>query len=91
MLPARMLLLPASVTTPADPHPLPCPFPLSPSAPPAHPHQVGAQDGGAAVPQYDYVFEDTMDFVKAGMLAGEVTSAVIACVFVPKVNAAVPR
>ncbi len=32
---------------------------------------MGAQDAGAAAPQYDFVFEDTMDFVKADMLAGE--------------------
>ncbi|GLC34308.1 hypothetical protein PLESTM_000181000 [Pleodorina starrii] len=37
-----------------------------------HVTRVGAQDGGAAVPQYDYVFEDTMAFVKADMLAGNI-------------------
>ena len=32
--------------------------------------QAGAADGGAGLPQYDYLFEDTMEFVKADMLAG---------------------
>ncbi|KAG2496372.1 hypothetical protein HYH03_005601 [Edaphochlamys debaryana] len=34
--------------------------------------KVGAQDGGASLPQYEYVFEDTMAFVKADMLAGNI-------------------
>ncbi|GIL53495.1 hypothetical protein Vafri_9087, partial [Volvox africanus] len=38
----------------------------------SHVTKVGAQDAGAAVPQYDYIFEDTMDFVKADMLAGNI-------------------
>ncbi|KAG2437125.1 hypothetical protein HYH02_011381 [Chlamydomonas schloesseri] len=37
-----------------------------------HVTRVGAQDAGAAAPQYDFVFEDTMDFVKADMLAGNI-------------------
>jgi hypothetical protein len=29
-------------------------------------------DAGASLPQYDFVFEDTMDFVKADVIAGAV-------------------
>lgn len=38
----------------------------------SHPFaQAGAADAGAALPQYDFVFEDSIDFIKTAMIAGE--------------------
>lgn len=33
--------------------------------------QAGAQDAGSAQPQYDFVFEDSIDFIKTAMIAGD--------------------
>jgi hypothetical protein len=33
--------------------------------------QVGTLEGGSAQQTYDYLFDDTIDFVKSGIMTGE--------------------
>ena len=36
-----------------------------------HHHQVGPTDGSAVQKEYDFVFDDAIDFIKSGIIGGE--------------------